>query len=317
MLQSRSQKLLGFNYGVASMSVRAAISMAVWLIVVRPARSEHLIGNIHASAPFLWDPAALGSLIAVINNFRAYETPVQVELVSDNAIALQKYLKLSGLTHVKVHAVHHLENSHDLPRAHFELTKRAAKSDRFDTFIYVESDVLVPWSALQAWAHDVEQLQAKGFQRGLLRVGMGMSGDLFCPDNAPSSGSDDNLWRQPALDLSTWNKSVEISNSGQTSHFVQLRHSFWSGYVLTAEQMQKYMQSDKWAVDVKWGAQEDAAMGNQFVDVPPGFDTNTVVPYDPQSRRLQARGFAVHLSNKFALSRGTDQVSVFNILDGH
>ena len=293
-----------------------AMIVLVWLALASLVQPEYTIGSVLASVAFMWDPATLGYLVAVLENFETYETNIQVVLVTNDAPALQVYLQYLDLPHVQVRQVHGLKDLRYLPRAHFDIVKRAYSTGQFDTYMYVENDVLIPWSSVQAWAHDVEQLQARGFQRGFLRVGADRFGVLVCPDNAPALGSDDAAWRQPAIDLSTYDKIVNVSDSHHVAHFIQLRHSYWAGYILTSEQLQAYMQSNLWAVDVRWGPLEDAACGNQFVNVPSGFDSNTVVPYNPHARQILSSAFVFHLSNKYAIARDMDQVGVADLLKG-
>ena len=307
---------LDLHHFMSSFSQLMFLSLLVWMALLRPVHLDHNIGNIFASVAFMWDPSTLGLLVATLGNFEAYDSNVHIVVVTNNGPALEGYLRHMGLHHVQIRQVHGLPNLQYLPRAHFEVVREAVATGQFSTYMYVENDLFIPWNGIQAWAQDVDELDKFGFQRGLLRVGVDKDGVLVCPDNAPNLSGDDAPWRQPAIDLSTYDKLLNLSASHHPAFFVQLRHSYWAGYVLTLKQMQAYMQSDRWAVDGRWGPQEDAASGNQYVNIPAGFDTNTVVPYNPYSKELLSSAYAFHLSNKYAMSRYSNQVSVADLLKG-
>ena len=295
-----------------------AIVCLAWVLLPSPVHPQHTTGNVLACVAFMWNPEVMGSLVAVLQNFQTYETRVRVVVVTNEASALREYLQRLDL-HVRVHQAPPLADLSYLPRVHFDIVKQAARTGRYATYMYVESDVLVPWRSIQAWAVDVTELHSRGFQRGFVRVGVGRSGALFCPDNSPvptDVSFNNEIWRWPPIDLSTYDKLTNVSAPDHSAHFVQLRHPYWAGYVLTHEQLQQYMKSNVWAVDVRWGHQEDAACGNQMVNVPPGFDSNTVVPYNADSKEILSHAFVFHLSNKYAIGRGEDQLPISDVLKG-
>ncbi len=83
-----------------------------------------------------------------------------------------------------------------------------------------------------------------------------------------------------------------------------LNHSLWEKKTLLETR------------DIKWGYAEKSNSGLLFVDVPAGFQTTNLVPYDPIKRTLFPEGQVSHERNGYsALKRNFASVNVEDVLN--
>ncbi len=162
------------------------------------------------------------------------------ETVSD--LDLGPQVEVVCRVHRDLHHPHVLTWTH---RAHMR-----EEIGRYDFFMYVEDDILVPWFAVVRWYHDTSLLYPKGLVRGFLRVEWNHKGLLVATDiNKPE--------RNPTIRTIDGRRYLRPSNPYQ---------GLW---LYTQAQTHEFLRSDSW-VDppCHWGLREKAAAGMIFSNVP-------------------------------------------------
>ena len=160
----------------------------------------------------------------------------------------------------------------------------------FSCFLYAEFDILIPWQSLVAWAGDADTLASMGFQRSFYRV-------EYTPWNGQQASTDN----EHPVCLEHYNKTVHVADGTHHQNFIQLPNSYCAVWIASKVQLTKFQASSAWhsQQEAPWGIREMAASGFHFVDVPPGFDTAGVVPYDVDSQLLTRDAAVWHVSNNY------------------
>ena len=119
------------------------------------------------------------------------------------------------------------------------------------------------------------------------------------------------LKKQSLHQISDDQKSQQLQCPHQC--YVQLPNPYTGFWVATHTQLEQWVASNLWnKTDVigntplHWGYAETAAGSGQFLDVPDGFHSASVVPYDCQSHVLEPVAGVPHLPNKYAAVRFLD-----------
>jgi hypothetical protein len=97
------------------------------------------------------------------------------------------------------------------------------------------------------------------------------------------------LWETPILRLSPqrW--------------FLTLRYAYQAMYLFDRQLASEHLAGPATSPEFgRWNIRERAAQGQTFVDVPAGFRTRNVVPFEPQSLRIEAECHVHHLPNNYA-----------------
>lgn len=202
----------------------------------------------------------------------------------------------------------------------------------YTSFINVEADFKLTWTSLLSWAVDTAVLDPMGFQRGFFATEFHPdTGRLMEVGNLPvllASRKQQlrlNITSQPRLvrtisALCFENNNLKSPNvkrwheSPRCPHecFVQLPNPYTGFWVATASQLQRWVDSNQWkkadalankSPVLEWGYAETAAASLQLVQVPPGFESASVVPFDCQTQQLEIVAGVAHLPNKYAAQK--------------
>jgi hypothetical protein len=162
-----------------------------------------------------------------------------------------------------------------------------AQDDSYTHFMYIEDDILVTRPNLAYWLEAREPLRPFGLIPGFLRVerrehdGCWVSSDLRQP--IP-------LWRTPTLRLS------------QERWFLNLRYAYQAMYLFDRALALEHLAGPAMSPEHgRWNIRERAAQGQTFVDVPRGFKTRNVVPFDPRTLRIEPGCHVHHLPNNYGI----------------
>lgn len=201
----------------------------------------------------------------------------------------------------------------------------------YTAFVNVEADFKLTWTSLRSWAVDTAVLHPMGFQRG-----------FFATEFHPDSGILMEVGNLPVLmaahkqklrlnftaqhravrgvsalcydnnKLKTASKPRWRERSCPHECFIQLPNPYTGFWVATALQLQRWVDSSQWkkadalankSPTLNWGYAETAAASIQLVNVPSGFDSASVVPFDCQSQQLELVAGVSHLPNKYAAAK--------------
>ncbi len=161
-----------------------------------------------------------------------------------------------------------------------------AQDPSYTHFMYIEDDILVTSANVSYWLAAREDLRPFGLIPGFIRIerceadGTWVSSDLREAIR---------LWRTPALRLSPqrW--------------FLNLRYAYQAMYLFDRELALEHLAGPAMSPEFgRWNIRERAAQGQTFVDVPGGFRTRNVVPFDPRSLCIDSDCHVHHLPNNYA-----------------
>lgn len=174
-----------------------------------------------------------------------------------------------------------------LPWAHKEALRGEFTSDASLThFLYLEDDLLVRAESLAYWREAREELRPLGLLPGFLRVERSRAtGEWFATD----------LLRP----VRPWRDRLVRTAGGRL--WVQFRVPYQGMYVLDRELAAEHLAGPAAHPDFgEWKIREQAAQGQVFVDVPPGFRSRSVVRWDPALRTVPPECRVHHLPDNYA-----------------
>lgn len=167
-------------------------------------------------------------LAEVIANFASYDLD-RIEVVVDTNSDETRLAvgALPSAPHVAVRVQVHDALPHPFALTWAHRAAMPARQSEFDLFMYIEDDILVPWSAVEAWLASTDALYARGFLRGFLRTEENEEHELLAADWA-----------------ARLNDPIVHTFDGQRyvrTHFAY--HAFW---IYTAEQVRDFMRLREW-----------------------------------------------------------------------
>ena len=184
---------------------------------------------------------------------------------------------------------------------------RRAGRPAYTTFVYLEDDLHLQWHSLEAWARATPALEPLGFLYGFYRT-----------ENSPETGQLMSLDAASRADMRTYNRTVHVPRVGS---FIQLPQPYFGLWLATHSQLLHFMRSGFWRKEdalsskvTSVGPLERANMMIQFVDVPPGFLSRSVVPYDAETNTLLTVAGVPHLRNNYAHSNIHSVIPVNEVL---
>ncbi len=161
-----------------------------------------------------------------------------------------------------------------------------AQNPAFTHFMYIEDDILVTSANVAYWLAARQDLRPFGLIPGFIRVEQSAATGTWVSTDLREAIP---LWRTPALRLSPrrW--------------FLNLRYAYQAMYLFDRELANEHLAGPAMSPEFgPWNIRERAAQGQTFVDVPRGFKTRNVVPFDPQSLRIDPICHVHHLPNNYA-----------------
>ncbi|DBB13427.1 TPA: hypothetical protein ACH3X3_005157 [Trebouxia sp. C0006] len=206
----------------------------------------------------------------------------------------------------------------------------AYKTGKYTTYLYGEDDQAITWPAMKAWAYDTIALQATRHQRGFLRTEVSqstgkvvlldilhrrqrhhhkqlhLSADLITCDSVTIQ-SCGNIHGSPAHPQPT---NDTLKQTCHHQHYIQPSRTFQGIWVATHDLLGKFMQSEWWSKEAAMNHShvptgdgvwypDMTTWGIQFVDVPSGYASALMVPWDPITRSPARLAEVKHLRNGY------------------
>lgn len=170
----------------------------------------------------------------------------------------------------------------------------AERQQEFDYYLYLEDDILVPWSTFEPWARELPILDRHGWLRGVLRVEPDAHGILMASD-----------WYRPV------HQPVEYQIDG--AQYIRPEEPYQACWCCTREQLQRFARSKAWFLGAHrwshvraripkfsgdWFIRERASLGPIFS---PAGTHRMLLPVD-SNRAISSNAFVHHLPANYALN---------------
>ena len=124
------------------------------------------------------------------------------------------------------------------------------------------------------------------------------TGMLMANDQRPVDGA--------PVSLSNYTQRVHLNHSAcdrtqRLCDFLQMPNPYSGMWVATREQVQRFVRDPLWTDPKRgpWKVREMASSGLQFVDLPEGFKSSALVPYDEHKPALSEAAAVYHVSNRY------------------
>ncbi|KAL0043856.1 hypothetical protein WJX82_009515 [Trebouxia sp. C0006] len=224
-------------------------------------RVPALLASLFVCITFKWNVQKLVYLQQVLRPFDQFPTCVTICIVTDNAAGVELVLSDWPNRRAQVCLEAQENQPYDLLWEHRQVMADAYKTGKYTTYLYGEDDQAITWPAMKAWAYDTIALQATRHQRGFLRT-----------EVSQSTGK--GIW------VATHDLLGKFMQSEWWSKEAAMNHS----HVPTGDGV--------WYPDMTtWGI--------QFVDVPSGYASALMVPWDPITRSPARLAEVKHLRNGY------------------
>ena len=169
--------------------------------------------------------------------------------------------------------------------------------------MYMEDDTQVPWRAMKAWARATPALAVLNLTYGFYRT-----------EVSPKNGE---------LVMMDWGFRVNVSEA-HTLHvngcgdFVELPEPYFGMWLASDAQLREFMAHPFWDKQTALAFEQPHGGGYpektnwmfQYVNVPAGYRTRSVVQYNPKTRALEPRARIVHLRNGYSVQEGNLQAKI-------
>ena len=241
-------------------------------------------------------------------------------------------------------------NPLDLTFEHRIVIENKLKFKNYTAYMYTEDDHMITPQALVSWAIDTELLEPFGFTRGFLRseyCGDGQQRliDFDNPFVSLTNGRPkvDRLYKNTTNGVnfegllyrmsdkygselcpstSDHDGSVIYTPCPIHAHFFSPFYPYQAMWTLSHTQLQTFMKHDIWNVTYcqtytnplqPWPTREKAASYNLFVNIPYGFDSNSVIPFYHihNKNRLSRLGTSYHLSANYCYKNHRDHSYIY------
>mmetsp|Transcript_1944 Transcript_1944/g.5772 ORF Transcript_1944/g.5772 Transcript_1944/m.5772 type:complete len:368 (+) Transcript_1944:50-1153(+) len=214
---------------------------------------------------------------------------------------------------------------------HRKVFETQFKTGNHTAFIYLEDDTEVGWETLLSWAIDAPALEDMGFSRGFWRTEVENDGEETMMDFLERRNMTG--WKRivevecaaegeggkglPCCNLEDpeapyWDLR-EYPPKCQHRHYISLHQPYMGMWLGTRSQVEKFISHPLWRKDYAilanvsdpenivypWGYPERSTATSQLIDVPEGFYSNNVVPWDPNNVILLPIGRILHERNGY------------------
>jgi hypothetical protein len=179
--------------------------------------------------------------------------------------------------------------------SHLPVFKKQFEDESFTHFLYVEDDIKITKENLDYWLERRAVLIDSGFIPGFLRVEKNdLDGNLY---------STDVMERMSMYDCPTF----DVENKGS---FISIVYPYQGIYFLDRELMYEHLNGPSSNPDFEHNnvglfrvngpqIREKAALALTYVNVPEGFRSRNLLPYDEKTRQIDPRSFVHHLPNNY------------------
>ena len=166
--------------------------------------------------------------------------------------------------------------------------------------MYMEDDTQVPWRAMTSWARNTPALALHNLIYGFYRTEVSpKTGELVMMD----FGFKANL---------SASNTLHINGFGD---FVELHEPYFGMWLASNAQLREFMAHPFWDKETALayehlhggGYMEKTNWMFQYVNVPAGYRSRSVVQYNPKTHMLEPRARIVHLRNGYSVQEGLIQ----------
>lgn len=170
--------------------------------------------------------------------------------------------------------------------AHFPVFKELLADESFSHFMYLEDDTLITPVNMSYWMEAREDLRPYGLIPSFLRV---------------ENKAHDSTWYSSDCPHPFFVYGLPRVKVSLRLGFINFPELYQGMYLLDRELMIEHLHGQSYNPNFgRWGIQEKAAQGVTFLNVPKGFTTRNVIPYDLISYQIDERCFIHHLPNNYA-----------------
>lgn len=185
-------------------------------------------GSLLAHIPFHYVPQRwqyLERVLAALGEYKLERVVAVVDSNTSDVCALVEGLSLPGHIDVRVDVHENLAHPFGLTWAHRKNMARSLES--FDTFMYLEDDIHVPWKTFEAWLRRQDVVGRRGYIQGFLRVESDVAGRAVSTD-----------WRRPL-------RRPRVIQIGE-ARYVRPEAFYQACWVYARSVMQRFVATDAW-----------------------------------------------------------------------
>jgi len=173
------------------------------------------------------------------------------------------------------------------------LTPGAAGGAQYTAYMYMEDDTLVPWRAMTAWARATPALDERNLTFGFYRTEVSPdTGELVMLD----------------LSIRVNTSTAPTAHIEGVGHFVELPQPYFGMWLASHQKLKAFMAHPFWekknalAANAPHGGgyPERTTWMIQYLNVPPGHLTQSVIQYDPVTNTLDPNARVAHLRNGYS-----------------
>lgn len=170
--------------------------------------------------------------------------------------------------------------------AHFPVFKELLQDESFTHFMYLEDDTLITRRNMSYWMEGRELLRSYGLIPSFMRVEKKLHDDQWYSSDCPYPFY---VYALPRIKVS--------ENFG----FINFPELYQGMYLLDRELMIEYFSGSTYSPNSGvWGIQEKAAQGLTFANVPKGYTTRNLIPYELDILKIDERCLIHHVPNNYA-----------------
>ena len=185
--------------------------------------------------------------------------------------------------------------------AHFPVFKRLLQDESFTHFLYLEDDTLITRENMSYWIQGRELLRPYGLIPSFLRVEKKVNDDRWYSSDCPHPFY---IYSLPRIRVQ--------ENLG----FINLPELYQGMYLMDRELMLEHLSGSTYSPNSGiWGIQEKAAQGVTFANVPNGYTTRNLIPYEVNSLKIDERCLIHHLPNNYAQPGANGKIVITALVD--
>ena len=170
--------------------------------------------------------------------------------------------------------------------SHLFVFRNLFENELITHFMYLEDDILVRQENIEYWIQAREQLRDYNLIPSFLRVEHKENDERWFSTDCTEKMS---IYRIPKIVLS------------ERQGFINLRYPYQGMYLHDRELMFEHLSGPSCNPDFgNWSIREKAAQGLTFIDVPIGFTSRNLVPYDRKRLQIDECCFIHHIPNNYA-----------------
>ena len=169
--------------------------------------------------------------------------------------------------------------------SHFHVFRQKLEQN-FTHFLYLEDDLLFTQENFEYWLSANQELQSRGLIPGFLRI---------------EHNNIDKEWYSSDIEEVQYYSECPKIVSKKNITYLNLQFPYQGMYLLDRNQFLKHINGKSCNPDFgMWLIRESAAQGLTFVDVPEGFNSTIVLPYNSTNKEIEKKCMVHHLPNNYA-----------------